>query len=515
MTTTAFASVLARTVSQMATPEQHAETLAAEERPHTWLHRYFPAYVTAGFAPHHDQFWTWVWNIRAGHRPPPFVGIWPRGGAKSTSAELAVTALGARRSRRYVLYVSGTQEQANKHLRTMQAMFESAAIGRDYPRLGGRSLTKYGHSKGWTTTRLTTASGFTVEAIGLDTAARGFKVEDQRPDLLVLDDVDEENDTAATTQKKIRTLTRALMPTGSADVAVLAIQNLVHPDSIFAQLADGRADYLSDRILSGPIPAVEGLTYEQTPTGIAITGGNAVWAGQDITVCQQQISDWGLSAFLAEAQHEVEAPAGGMFDHLEFARTTWDLLPSLVRTVVWVDPAVTNTDDSDAMGIQADALGVDNRIYRLYSWEARTSPKDALKRALSKAYELGAEHVGVETDQGGETWDSVYAEALRDLLLERPELWKKPQPGFTWAKAGAGHGPKAHRAAKMLVDYEHGMVVHVVGTHEVLERALRRFPRSKPFDLVDAAYWSWHDLAEADEEAVYEWDDPVSIGPDI
>ena len=30
--------------------------------------------------------------------------------------------------------------------------------------------------------------------------------------------------------------------------------------------------------------------------------------------------------------------------------------------------------------------------------------------------------------------------------------------------------------------------------NDTLERALRRFPRTKPFDLVDAAFWAWHDL---------------------
>jgi hypothetical protein len=46
----------------------------------------------------------------------------------------------------------------------------------------------------------------------------------------------------------------------------------------------------------------------------------------------------------------------------------------------------------------------------------------------------------------------------------------------------------------MLVDYEQGRIVHVLGTHESLERSLRRFLIRKPYDLVDAAYWSWFDL---------------------
>ncbi len=41
----------------------------------------------------------------------------------------------------------------------------------------------------------------------------------------------------------------------------------------------------------------------------------------------------------------------------------------------------------------------------------------------------------------------------------------------------------------MLPPYEKGKVTHVLGTHEVLERALRRFPKTKPHDLTDAAVW--------------------------
>jgi hypothetical protein len=105
---------------------------------------------------------------------------------------------------------------------------------------------------------------------------------------------------------------------------------------------------------------------------------------------------------------------------------------------------------------------------------------------------------------------------LAKVLSENPQWLDLPVPGFTSAKAGAGgRGSKTHRAAQMLHDYETAHVVHVLGTHEVLERALRRFPRSKPYDLVDAAYWSWQDLTEGSADELYEWDEHVSIGPDI
>ena len=59
--------------------------------------------------------------------------------------------------------------------------------------------------------------------------------------------------------------------------------------------------------------------------------------------------------------------------------------------------------------------------------------------------------------------------------------------------AGAGRGSKGARNQRMLVDYELGKVVHVIGTHKMLERALKRFP-NKPLDAADVAYWGWEFL---------------------
>ncbi len=475
-----------------------------------WLDAAFPAHVAGGFAPYHAAFWDWVWSLERGVRPRPFVAIWPRGFGKSTNAELAVAAVACRGTRRYALYVSETQEQADDHVQNIAALLESDVVALAYPGAGERSIGKHGNIKGWRRNRVRTASGFTVDAIGLDTAARGVKLDEARPDFLIFDDLDGKLDSLAVTEKKLVTLTHTLLPAGAADAAVLAVQNLVIPDGIFARLADTRADFLADRIVSGPHPAIENLTTEQCDGKAVITGGEPTWPAMGLNVCQRMIDAEGITAFRAERQHEVEAPAGGMFDRLDFAHVAWADLPGLVRSVVWVDPAVTNTDASDAHGIQADALGVDDRVYRLYSWEDRTSPEDALRRAILKAVELGAEAVGVETDQGGDVWASAYREASRQLVAEGL-IQADQAPPFRSAKAGQGHGPKAHRAAQMLADYERGTIVHVIGTHGVLERALRRFPKTKPFDLVDAAYWSWRDLTEPSGLVIPHIPPPVSF----
>ena len=477
-----------------------------------WLAGIFPRSIGKGiFAPYHEEFWEWVWALERGVRPQPFIGIWPRGWAKSTSAELACCVLGAMGKRVYALYVSRGQEQANKHVADIGALLESPNVEAYYPDLATRLVSKYGHSRGWRGNRLRCRSGFTIDAFGLDVEMRGTKVIEDRPDLIILDDIDGPLDTLKTVQDNITKITKSVLPAGSPDMAVLAIQNVILGEGVFARLADGRADFLADRIVSGPYPALDHAAYHQGEDGRwRLVAGEPTWAVMGLQECQAIIDSDGLTSFRAERQQEVTEPPGGMYDHLDFRHASWEELPDLVRIVVWVDPAVTDTDDSDAHGIQADGLGPDGTIYRLWSWEDRTSPTDALQRAIRIAVRLGAEAVGVETDQGGDTWQPTYREAARELLLGE-EMRAEQIPPFRAAKAGAGHGSKVHRSSQMLADYERGQIVHVVGTHDALERSLRRFPKSKPLDLADAAYWAWYDLRVGVEER----EEVVELGPEF
>jgi hypothetical protein len=475
-----------------------------------WLRLFFPRHARHPFAPHHAELWVWAWAIELGRRPPPFVEILARGGAKSTSAEMACVALGARRARRYGWYVSETQDQADDHVLNIAGMLESDTIAQHYPKLSERRVGKFGNQRAWRRNRLWTADGFVIDALGLDVASRGVKLEEQRPDLMVFDDLDKQSDGPEIVAKKIKTMTRSILPAGTDDLAVLAIQNLIHDQGIFARLAgiaDERADFLADRVVSGPHPALLDAAYEQRDGRWFVVAGTPTWAGQDRAACQRMIDTYGISAFKVECQHEVDTLDGGLFADVAFRHCRPEDVPDLVRVAVWVDPAVSETDKSDSHGIQADGIAADKTVYRLRSWEGITSPRDSLRRALLIALELGASRVGVETDQGGDTWRSVYREAWQSLVddglvPEDKDGRRKPCPAFTSAKAGSGHGPKVERAQRMLADYERGNVVHVLGDHAVLEKSLRRFPVREPHDLTDASYWSWFDLRGKDLQGV-------------
>lgn len=262
------------------------------------------------FARFHEEIWEWAWSLEAGVRVDPLVAILPRGGGKSTNAELVTIATGDRGTRNYVLYVSGTQDQADDHVLNISNLLESPEIEARSPQLAERRVGKYGHSKGWRRNRLSTASGFTVDGIGLDAAARGAKLDQFRPDLIIFDDIDDEQDTELKISKKIKSITRKLIPAGSTDLAVLAVQNLVHCNSVFTRMVDGRADFLARRKLIGPHRAIDNLTWEKVGDRVKITGGQSTWAGLSIATCQSMIDDMGLVAFLEECQHEQASSEG-------------------------------------------------------------------------------------------------------------------------------------------------------------------------------------------------------------
>jgi hypothetical protein len=273
----------------------------------------FRSFAFAPFADRHADVWRWAEQIEPDKYVEPFVAIWPRGGGKSTNAEMIATDLGARGKRRYCWYVCGTQEQADKHVSSIGAILESDGVTQYFPEVGQPRIGKNGN-RSWNRTVVRCSNGFSVEAVGLNKQIRGGKIEESRPDLIILDDIDDTEDTDLTISKKTRAITQKILPSGANDVAVLFVQNLIHSDSIASTLADtsaSGADWLAGRIVSGPHPAVKGLQYEIQPTDqgaikTIITAGEATWEGQDLTVSQHQINTWGISAFLTESQHELD-----------------------------------------------------------------------------------------------------------------------------------------------------------------------------------------------------------------
>lgn len=500
--------------------QRRAEVQGIPPKPVAWptsdpfrlLRQVAPNYATAPLAPHHQEWWEWVYALQPGVRPRPFVGIWPRGGAKTSSVQLGMALAGAHRRRRYCLYVTRTQKQADDKITDFGAIFTNPAFAMRYPDMARRKVltvtTGAGRSRSgeWNRVRIRTAAGFTIEGIGLDVAARGIKMEDQRPDVLIFDDIDDEGDNPGKVGKLLSTMRRALIPAGSADVAIVAINNLVHDNSVASHLAyPGRFPeaerLLLNRKLSGPVPAVLDLEVEYRDDagdgepGYVITRGTPAWAGFDLTAAQNALNASNLQEYKVEYQHETE-PEGEDFKHIEWELCDLDEVPwgQLVRVETWVDPATSDTDRSDSMGISCAGVTQDGRVWVLYSWERITSPTEALKQALRISREYGASVLGIETDTGGDAWYSVAREALRELIEdgEIPADWSIDLDS---AKAGQTQKSKHERIKMLVTPFERKRITIVRGTHATLIRGLKRFP-GKPLDGVDAFWWCHRKLQE-------------------
>lgn len=458
----------------------------------TWLERMFPEYCKHEFGNHHIDFWRHIDGITLDNHPKAWVSIWPRGGAKSTSTELATVFLGATRRRRYGLYVCGTQEKADDHVSTIGMLLESKSISTFYPRLGERKLGKHGNSRGWRRNRVWTADGFVIDALGLDTAVRGVKLEEQRPDFIIIDDVDREHDTEELTKKRIETISTALLPAGTMNVAIIAVQNLITKDSFFAQLADGRADLLYDRIVSGPFPAIHNPEWGTDEDGAPLlVGGEPLWEGQDLEACNRLMRLIGPKSFRKECQHEVAKVEGTLWsdDDINQTRLPRSVLDDVefARLTIGVDPAATDKKTSDEVGIivagtthncpcgrpGTHLLITDDR-------SLKGTPGKWGATVVGAYFDWDANDVCAEVNMGGDMVSFVIKTANRSVPVKD-------------VRATRG---KVTRAEPVSMHWQRPLQdAHIVGSMPELEKQMTTYrPGTKSPDRMDAMVWAAYHL---------------------
>ena len=442
-----------------------------------WLARFFPHVTSAPFAARHVSQWEWFESLTPGTAPRPRVAPWPRGGGKSSTGELGCVRVGAKLSRRFFLFVAETQPQADQRVQAVATLFERMGVG--------RAIGKYGSSKGWRRDQLRTENGFSVAGIGLDTAARGVKLDEFRPDVLCFDDIDGRFDTPATTQKKIQTITTSLLPAGSTDCAILFLQNLIRKGGVVYQLADGTAPFLHTREASPAEPACLNLAVDWRPIEDGtrryfVTGGTPTWEGQNLSIIEKQINEWGLPAFLREAQQEVDEEEGGLWQRAQILRWSQPL-PAFSRVIVGVDPNA-KTGGDEAGVIVCGAARVNNVLHGFVLDDATAAggPKEWAEAAVTAYHKHNADGIAAEKNNGGEM-----------VALTIGTVSKAPPVKLVHASRG-----KITRAEPIQKLYADGRIHHV-GTFPALETEMCTYRPALGMDSpgrMDALVWALSEL---------------------
>ena len=157
-------------------------------------------------------------------------------------------------------------------------------------------------------------------------------------------------------------------------------------------------------------------------------------------------------------------------------------VPDRERTVVAVDPAVTNSEESDEHGLVAACIGGDQEGYLLEDASMRGTPAEWARKAIEMYTRHQADGVVVEVNQGGD----MVAHTLRAIRPNLPIIEVRATRG------------KHVRAEPIAALYEQGRIHHV-GQFPEVEGQMTQFTtegyqgEGSP-DRTDALVWAFTEL---------------------
>lgn len=175
--------------------------------------------------------------------------------------------------------------------------------------------------------------------------------------------------------------------------------------------------------------------------------------------------------------------AGEMLDEVEGALVTQatieatrvldgNLVPTLRRVVVGVDPCVTAGESSDACGIVVAGLGAipmrgwtgtkseveGPHLYYFQDATMRGTPRRWARRALEVADEWAADSIVIETNQGGDLCTTMLRMVATELEARTPRIKK--------VHASVGKRTRAEPVAGMFEQYRAHMVGGIPGVED-------------------------------------------------
>lgn len=154
----------------------------------------------------------------------------PRGHAKSTTFTFKDSLHAALYAyKHYILILSDSTEQAEAFLEDIKTELEdNAQIIEDFGELKGDGT--------WKTGTIKAANGVKIDAIGSGKKIRGRKNRSWRPDLIVLDDIENDENVATPEQRrKLKSwFDKAVMKAGDTYTDVMYVGTILHYDSLLA-----------------------------------------------------------------------------------------------------------------------------------------------------------------------------------------------------------------------------------------------------------------------------------------
>lgn len=398
----------------------------------------------------------------------------PRSAGKTTLCFLVAPMwAAAHEHQKFIAAFADSATQAEMHLATFRNELERNALLRlDFPELCTPARKLRGTAEADNTSMYRAKSGFTFVARGVDSRNLGMKVGEDRPSLILLDDVEppEETYSPAIKDKRLGALTDSILPLNELARVVL-VGTVTMEGSIVHDLVLGEEKWIADqRFRTHYYPAL--ITDEQT--------------GEERSLWPEK---WPLD-YLKSIEHTRDflknfqnSPMGRDGRYWTAEDFTYGELSEMTGQMLSIDPAVTSKAKSDDTALAV--IGSQKAKYEyvdghrveiepskcavLYAEARRIQVGEPLRQWVIAVLGEFPRVLGVliEVNQGGDAW----LEILHDIGVP--------------VRVVHNSLPKEVRAARLLARYQVGRVLHAKRFPKA-EGQMVGFPKAPHDDLVDA-----------------------------
>jgi hypothetical protein len=393
----------------------------------------------------------------------------PRGVGKSTWLFTILPVWAAAHGHiKFIVAFSDSADQAKNHLATIRGEFDTNDLLRqDFPLLCEPKVRRTGGALAKKTVsarvdQIEQANDFIMKAKGSGTAARGLKSGKRRPDLIILDDIEpgEEKYSPAVMAQRLRWMLETVFHLNE-HARVIIVGTVTAPGSIMHQMVES--------VLHPTDETPEWIEEQRIkvhyyPPIILNDDGTerSCWPAKWPIEYLKQYEN--TREYKKEFLNQPVSPTGDYWSDSDFLIED---LPTVFDVLVF-DPAVTDNDHSHATGMAIIGFNTERRAAVVkFATTLRLPParlRDTALWYLDQYPEIGL--VRIESNQGGDTWKSVF----HDIPV-RVEL--------SWSKL-----PKILRVTRLLNAYQRGKVYHYRSLNR-LQQEMCAY-RGDDNDLIDA-----------------------------
>jgi phage terminase large subunit-like protein len=370
---------------------------------------------------------------------------------------------------KFLAAFSDAAAQAEGHLLTFKNELDSNDYLRsDYPDLCRPKKSSYtGRPLAQSANRIWQDNDFVFDANGIDTNSLGKKAGTQRPDLIILDDIEkgEKNYSEYQAGRQMNTVFDDIAPM-NMKARMVFVGTTTMPNSIMDQFR---------KFAEGDDSPELGWVTEQHVNVHYFPAILDDGEGRERSVWPDK---WPLE-WLQSQRHTRTFAKNFMNKPLAVDGQYWQsddvrldsTLDEFGNTLLSVDPAVTKNKTSDFTGLAILSRGESEdgkpRIYIRHAEQFKGSPEALAERAkqLCEIYNVGVLYV--ETNQGGDLWKSVFKDVPAKYRTKHQKLSKEI------------------RAGKALNFYQQDRIRHTQH-FPVLEEQMYAFPKVKHDDVLDA-----------------------------